>query len=489
MSNRNSQQSSQPRIAIIGTGFSGMCAAIKLGEAGFTNFTLYEKADNVGGTWRDNTYPGVACDVPSHLYSFSFEPKLDWTKRYSSGDEIQEYCEQVARKHGIYEQTEFGKELTESHYKDGGWDLTFTDGSNVRADFLISGIGGLHVPSYPAIEGQDTFAGNSFHSAKWDHSDDLTGKRVAVIGSAASALQLVPKIVDKVASLDMYQRTPNWVLPREDVSYGEGRKAWFKRVPMLAKLHRLAIYLAHESRIPMFRGSKFLRARAEAAAIKHLEEQVADPALRAKLTPDYPLGCKRILASDTFFPALQQDHVTVVTDGVAKILPEGIEASDGTVRPADTIIYATGFRPFTMLDGQEITGTNGLAMKDYLKDGIRAHRTVMVPGFPNYFMLMGPNSGLGHNSIIIIIEAQVKYIIDCIKETTQRGAQSIDAIESVSEAFNADLQDQLKGTVWHGHCNSWYQDDNGLIFTLWPKGTINFKHALKKLKPEEFQFE
>lgn len=481
--------SSTPTIAIIGAGLSGMCMAIKLKEAGIHSFTLYEKAENVGGTWRDNTYPGVACDVPSHLYSYSFEPKLDWTKTYSAGAEIQGYCEDVAQKHDLLKQTRFGKELIGSNYRDGGWDLTFSDGTTVRSNFLVSGIGGLHVPSYPAIEGRDTFAGTSFHSANWDHSHDLKGKRVAVVGSAASALQLIPEIVGKVASLDMYQRTPNWVMPRADVSYSDKRKAWFKRIPLLAKLHRLAIYIAHESRIPLFRGSAFFGNRAAAAGLKHLETQVSDPALRAKLTPDYPVGCKRILASDSYYPALQQGHVSVITDGISKITADGIETRDGTVRPVDTIIYATGFKPFTMLDGQEINGVGGLAMRDYLKDGIRAHRTVMVPGFPNYFMLMGPNSGLGHNSIILIIEAQTKYIIDCIKETMRRGAQTIDAKESVSEAYNEALQEQLKDTVWHGHCKSWYQDERGRIFTLWPKGTINFKRALKKLKTEEYQFD
>lgn len=479
----------QIETAIIGAGISGMCAAIKLKEAGLSDFQLFEKADNFGGTWRDNSYPGVACDVPSHLYSFSFEPNLGWSKKYSPGAEIQAYCEHVAEKHKLKDRTIFGRELVKSCFRDGGWDLTFKDGSTVRAQYLISCIGGLHVPSYPDIKGHETFEGAQFHSAKWDHSHDLKGRRVAVIGSAASALQLIPEIVDKVVSLDMYQRTPNWVMPRADTAYSETTKKWFKRVPLLAKLHRLVIYLMHESRIAMFRGSKFLGARAEKAAKKHLESQVADPELRAKLTPDYPVGCKRILASDRFFPALQRDHVSVVTDGISEILPDGIKTADGTVRPADTIIYATGFKPFTMLDGQEITGANGLTMQEYLKDGIRAHRTVMVPGFPNYFILMGPNSGLGHNSIILIIEAQTKYIIQCIQETKRKGVRTIDPIASVSEAFNAELQEQLKGTVWHGQCNSWYQGEGGRIHTLWPKGTINFKHALKKIHPEEFQFQ
>lgn len=475
-------------IAIIGAGFSGMCMAIKLREAGFQNITLYEKADNVGGTWRDNSYPGVACDVPSHLYSYSFEPKADWSLLFSPGGEIQEYCEHVAHKYGLLKQTKFGKELIKSHHSDGGWDLTFADGSTERADFLVSCIGGLHVPSYPDIEGYQDFKGASFHSAKWDHDHDLTGKRVAVVGSAASALQLIPEIADKVASLDMYQRTANWVMPRAETPYSENQKKWFKRLPLLAKLHRLMIYLVFESRIPLFRGSTFFGERARRMAVKHLESQVDDPELRAKLTPDYPVGCKRILASDSFYPALQQDNVSVITSGIARITEDAIIAADGAERPVDTIIYATGFKPFTMLAEQEITGEGGLTMQEYLKDGIRAYRTVMVPGFPNYFMLTGPNSGLGHNSIILIIEAQTKYIIKAIKETLKRGARSIDAKKSVSDAYNAQLQEQLKHTVWHGQCKSWYKDEKGRIFTLWPKGTINFRRSIKKLKPEEFHF-
>lgn len=478
-----------PKVAIIGAGISGMCMAIKLKEAGLTSFTLYEKADNVGGTWRDNTYPGVACDVPSHLYSYSFEPNPGWSKAYSPGGEIQGYCEHVAEKYGLLDQTEFGCELTASAYRDGGWDLEFAGGRKERADFLVSCIGGLHVPSFPDFEGHADFKGASFHSAQWDHSQSLAGKRVAIVGSAASALQIVPEIVGKVASLDMYQRTPNWVMPRVDAAYSDTRKGLFKRFPLLAKLHRLMIYLTYESRIGLFRGSKILTRWARNMAMKHLADQVKDPALRAKLTPDYPLGCKRILASNSFFPALQQDHVSVITKGINRIVPEGIETADGTVRPADIIVYATGFKPFTMLDEQEITGRDGLAMRDYLKDGIRAHRTIMVPGFLNYFMLMGPNSGLGHNSIILIIEAQTKYIIKCIKETLKRGASAIDPLEEASEAFNRDLQEQLKDTVWNGHCQSWYQDENGRIFTLWPKGTINFRRSIKTLDNKEYQFE
>ncbi|MBL4790069.1 MAG: NAD(P)/FAD-dependent oxidoreductase [Kordiimonadaceae bacterium] len=478
-----------PRIAIVGAGFSGMCMAIKLKEAGIHSFTIFEKADNVGGTWRDNTYPGVACDVPSHLYSFSFEPKLDWTRLYSAGAEIQDYCEYVARKYGLLEHIEYGCELTNSTYSGGKWQIEFKNGRTENVAFLVSGIGGLHVPNFPDIEGKDTFGGVSFHSAQWNHGHDLAGKKVAVVGSAASALQLIPEIVGKVASLDMYQRTPNWVMPRENTYYSDDQKAKFQRSPWKAKLHRLMIYLAFESRIPLFKGSKILSRIVSKAAHGHLEDQVADEELRAALTPDFPFGCKRILASDTYFPALQQDHVSVVTGGISKIVEGGIETTDGTFREADTIIYATGFKPLTMVDGQEITGKNGLKMVDYLKDGIRAHRTVMAPGFPNYFMLLGPNSVLGHNSVLIIIEAQAKYILQCIQETIKTGAKSIDVKPKAAERFDDRIQEQLKGTVWSQSCKSWYKDENGRIFTLWPKGTISFRRSMKRIKRNEFQFE
>ena len=479
----------KPSIAIIGAGLSGLCMAIKLKEAGFTNFHIFEKAEKVGGTWRDNTYPGVACDVPSHLYSYSFEPKADWSMVFSPGGEIQDYIEEVSRRHQLEEHLVFGAEMKSANWQDNQWHLTFANGKTHQADFLINCMGGLHIPSYPDIPGKDAFTGTSFHTANWNHDHDLTGERVAVIGTAASAIQLIPEIVDNVAHLDVYQRTPNWIVSRPYMAYSDKWKQRFKRFPWLEKLHRLQIYLTFEMRFPLFRRDKFFSGRATRMFMKHLEAQVEDPELRAKLTPDYPIGCKRILASDTYFPALQRDHVALVTDGIKEIRPEGIVTNDGTVRPVDTIIYATGFKPWDQMEGVTIKGKNGLDMSSYMADGIRAHRTVAMPGFPNLFMLLGPNSGLGHNSVIVMIEAQVGYIMSALEEMAAKGATALDVKEQAANAYDAQIQKDLEGTVWAGHCKSWYQGDDGRIYTLWPWSTLRYRRDMKRFKSNEYEFE
>ena len=478
-----------PKIAIIGAGLSGMCMAIQLKKAGITSFTIYEKADKVGGTWRENTYPGVACDVPSHLYSFSFEPNPGWSKHYSPGAEIQTYAEHCAEKYDLYEQITFGANLVSAKYGDG-WHLTFGDGSTEEVDFLINGIGGLHVPSYPDIEGLEKFQGTAFHSARWQHDHSLEGCDVAVIGSAASALQLIPEIATKVKSLTVFQRTPNWVMPRLDESYSEGRKARFGRFDWLRKLHRLRIYLSYELRFPLFRNNKWFQRWSQRMAHKHMEEQVPDPALRAKLTPDFPVGCKRILASNVYFPALQRGNVTVVTDAITSANAEGLTDAAGTHHAVDTIIYATGFKPFSLLESMEIVGEGGLQMADYFNGGgVRAHNTVSVPGFPNFAFLTGPNSGLGHNSIILMIEAQVDYIIGCIQAMTGKGAKSIDVKASAADRFDQQTQADLDGTVWHAGCKSWYVGADGRNYTLWPNSTLKFRRDMRVVDTEDFVFE
>ncbi len=480
--------SKQPIIAIIGAGFSGMCMAIKLREAGYQHIEIYEKADNVGGTWRENTYPGVACDVPSHLYSFSFAPKPDWSRVYSPGAEIQAYCEMVADDYDLKSLIQYGCELVKAVFKSGKWILSFADDREVIVDYFIGCIGGLHIPNYPDIKGAESFKGQSFHSAEWDHGNDLEGKKVAVIGTAASALQFIPEVVDKVAQLNIYQRTPNWIMPRAEGAYSEITKWLLVRMPLLAKILRLGIYLLHEIRVPLFRGNRFFAKRAEKMAQNHLATQVQDEALRAKLTPSYPIGCKRILASDRYFPALQQSHVSLVTEGIKEITPNGITDIKGRERAVDVIIYATGFKPFDVASQTVIVGRDNQTLSDYMKDGIRAHRTVSMPGFPNYFTMLGPNSGLGHNSIILIIEAQAKYIVQAVDHAVARGASAVEAKVDATDAFNDKLQAELKDTVWAGNCKSWYQDEKGRIFTLWPRGTINFRGSLRKFDPAEYVF-
>lgn len=478
-----------PRIAIIGAGLSGMCMAIQLKKAGIASFTIYEKADKVGGTWRENTYPGVACDVPSHLYSFSFEPNPGWSKHYSPGAEIQNYAEHCAQAYNLHEKITFGANLVSAKY-DGGWHLTFADGRTEKVDFLINGIGGLHVPAYPDIEGLDTFAGTTFHTARWQHGHNLKGRDVAVIGSAASALQLIPEIAPIVKSLIVFQRTPNWVLPRQDEKYSEGSKARFGKFDWLRKLHRLRIYLSFEMRFPLFRNNKWFQRWSQKMAHAHMEEQVPDEALRAKLTPDYPVGCKRILASNVYFPALQRDNVTVVTDAITGANAEGLTDAAGTLHKVDTIIHATGFKPFSLLEGMEIVGKGGLQMADYFAGGgVRAHKTVSVPGFPNFAFLTGPNSGLGHNSIILMIEAQVDYIIGCIQAMTKKGAKSIDVKPAAADQFDQQIQSDLDGTVWHAGCKSWYVGADGRNYTLWPNSTLKFRRDMRMLDSEDFVFE
>lgn len=475
-----------PSIAIIGAGLSGLCMAIKLKENGFSNFTLYEKAEDVGGTWRENTYPGVACDVPSHLYSFSFEPKADWSRVFSPGGEIQEYIQALTEKHDLRHHIRFGAKLTRAEWQDGGWSLGFADGSNARADYFISGMGGLHIPRYPDIPGAEQYKGTAFHTAKWNHDHDLTGKRVAVIGTAASAIQLIPEIVDKVARLDVYQRTPNWIMPRPFMEYSDRMKRLFTRLPLLEKLHRLQIYLMFEMRFPLFRHSRFFASRATKMFTKHLGKQVKSESLRKKLMPDYPIGCKRILASDSFFPAITRDHVELITDGIERITETGIISKTGEHREVDTIIYATGFKPWDQMEDITIKGRGGLDMQDYLKDGIRAHRTVAMPGFPNHFMLLGPNSGLGHNSVIIMIEAQVRYILDLMKAAREHGSKTVEARNDAADAYDRQLQTDLEGTVWAGHCKSWYQGEDGRIYTLWPWGTRRYMREMKRANLAEY---
>lgn len=462
--------------------------AIQLQKVGITNFTIYEKADNVGGTWRENTYPGVACDVPSHLYNFSFEPNPNWSKSYSSGGEIQTYAEHCADKYDLRSKIVFRAKLVSAEF-DGSWHLNFENGTTEVVDFLISGTGGLHVPGYPDIKGLEQFEGTAFHSALWQPDHDLEGRDVAVVGTAASALQLIPEIVDEVKSLTVFQRTPNWVMPRVDEKYTDEQKARFGRFDWLRKLHRLRIYLSYEMRFPLFRNNKFFQSRSQKMALEHLAGQVPDAFLRAQLTPDYPIGCKRILASNVYFPALQKDNVTLVTNPIARGTATGLTDATGKHHKVDTIIYATGFKAFSLIEGIDIVGTAGQSMADYFKDGVRAHNTVSVPGFPNFAFLAGPNSSLGHNSVILMIEAQVAYIIALLNIKAHKGAKTIDVKLAAADRFDQKIQRDLDGTVWHTGCRNWYVGADGKNHTLWPNSTLNYRRFMKVVDCADFTFQ
>jgi len=479
--------STTPRIAILGAGLSGMCMGIQLARAGIQSFEIFEKADRVGGTWRDNSYPGVACDVPSHLYSYSFELNPDWSRRFSPGDEIQDYCERVAEKYGLGPHLRFGAEVERAEFDAGSWRIRLTNGEEHRADVVVGALGGLHRPHTPEFVGLETFEGTHFHSARWNHDHDLRGRRVAVIGSAASAVQIVPAIADRTEALYLFQRTPNWILPRQDQAYSERSRSRFRRHPFLNRLYRTAIYLALEARFPAFRSGSRFTGFLERECRRFLEEQIPDPALRAKLEPSYPAGCKRILISDDFYATLGRGGAELVTSPIERIAPRGVVTQDGTLHEVDTIVLATGFEPFNFLSPFEVVGLYGKSLSEVWSSGIKAHRTVAVPGFPNFFLLLGPNSGLGHNSVILMIEAQVRYVLQCIEALRQRGIATLDPREDAAEQFDDALRSDMAGTIWQGHCKSWYQDAHGRVFALWPRSTLRYLWEMRRPALDEYR--
>jgi len=475
-----------PTVAILGAGFSGLGMAIRLRQEGIETFTVYEKAHDVGGAWRENTYPGVACDVPSHLYSFSFEPNPNWSSRFSPGGEIYEYTKHCARKYDLYRSIQFGKTVTGITHDAKQWRVAFADGSCVKADYVVSGLGGLHVPNIAEIAGRDDFKGPLFHSAQWRHDVDLTGKRVAVIGSAASAVQIIPQLAPAVSRLDIYQRTPNWIMPRRSYAYPDWIKKVFATTPRLARAYRGLHFSRMEWGFGAFKKDNNLAKRmAHWALIRHMSKRINDPVLRAKLTPDYPIGCKRILISDDYLPALQRDNVDLITDPIEAITATGVKTAD-RMREVDVIIMATGFRPFDILESIEVIGPSGRSLGEAWKGAIAAHRTIAVPGFPNFFMLLGPNSGLGHNSIIMMIEAQVNYVIKLVRQAMARDAAYVEPSPDAAAAFDARLQNDLKERVWAANCGAWYVGEDGRNFTLYPH---NVRAYLREMcAPDEGEY-
>ena len=486
----NGSKNDAPTVAILGAGFSGLCMGIRLREEGVETFTIYEKADDVGGTWRENTYPGVACDVPSHLYSFSFEQNPNWSRRYSPGAEIWDYMRHCAKKYDLYRSIQFGKTVIDIEHDGAKWRVDFADGSSVKADYVISGLGGLHEPNIPDFEGLQSFNGTSFHTAQWRHDVDLAGKRVGIIGSAASALQVIPEIVDKVAHLDVYQRTPNWIIPRQDYAYPKWVKSLFEKAPWLERAYRGFYFSIMELRFGAFKKDDNLTKRYVSRMFKnYLKNQVKDLELRAKLTPYYPIGCKRILISDDYFEAMQKENVELVTDPIDAVTEKGVRTKEGTEREIDVLILATGFKPFDILESISVTGPSGRSLKDEWKDGITAHRTLCAPGFPNFFLLLGPNSGLGHNSVITMIEAQVNYVIKLMNLARAQGAALVEPKRDAAKAYDEQVQHDLEGRVWAANCGAWYVDDQGRNYTLYPHTVRQYLREMKKPVAAEYAFD
>ena len=477
-------------VAIIGAGFAGLAAAVRLQQAGKTSFIIFERATAVGGTWRDNTYPGCACDVRSHLYSFSFSPNPGWSRVYSKQPEIQQYLVETVSKFGLTSRIRYSTEIIRTEFSEetGRWMLTDRAGRQSTARAVIGATGPLNRPSIPKIKGLETFGGKAFHSSNWDHSCDLTGKRVAVIGTGASAIQIVPEIAPITGQLTVFQRTPPYITPKLDRPIRAWEKRLFGILPIAQKTQRALIYWGNELVGTGFLGNKTISKLGTEAALKHLDSQIADPELRRKATPDYKLGCKRVLVSNDYYPALTRPNVALETEHITEITPTGMVTADGKTHPADVIIFGTGFVAAEIIADLHIVGLGGRVLFDeWAKTGPEAYYGITASGYPNLFFLVGPNTGLGHNSIIHMIESQMNYVVDCLNLLDTAGPDVfLDVKPDVQQAHNADLQAQLQKTVWASGCQSWYQDSRGKITTIWPALTVTYRKLTRRVNPADY---
>ena len=473
------------RIAIVGGGFSGLGLAIRLRQRGVEDFVVLERGSDVGGTWRDNTYPGCQCDVPSHLYSFSFAPNPGWSRTYSTQPEIWDYLRRCARDFGVLPHLRFEHEVTGAHWDEPAqrWVLD-TAAGRLTAQFLVAAQGGLSEPALPDIPGIDSFAGPAFHSARWRHDVDLRGLRVAVVGTGASAIQFVPRIQPQVARLHVFQRTPPWIVPHRDRPIRDWERRLYRTLPAAQLAVRGTVYLARESMVSGFMGGSL--PIAERLARRHLERQVADPELRARLTPHYRLGCKRILLSNEYYPALTRPNVELVTAGIREVRPHSVVSDDGVEREVDAILYGTGFKVTDVPIAGRLRGRDGRALAEVWDRSPQAHLGTTVAGFPNLFLMTGPNTGLGHTSVVVMAEAQIRYLLDALDHVARRSAGAVEVREDAQRRFNEETQRRLAGTVWNtGGCKSWYLDRHGRNTTLWPGTTLAYRRRLRSFDPAE----
>jgi len=475
---------------IIGAGFAGLGLAMRLKDGGDDDFLVLEQSDGVGGTWWVNRYPGCACDVQSHLYSLSFAPKPDWTRHFAPRAEIQRYLAACAQQSDLHSRIRLNTKVTEARWNesDGCWELTDQHGQRYRCQFLVTAIGGLSRPALPSIPGIDTFSGRVFHSQQWPETVDLSDRNVAVIGGGASAIQFVPEIAPKVAKLDLYQRTPQWILPKPDRPIPAWRQRLYRGFPPARLLTRLGLYLLLESRLPAFNRFPRLTAFHRRKALNFLARQIENPDLRRTLTPDYAMGCKRVLMSNDFYPALNRDNVELISGAVARITPNGVIDRHGIERRADTLILATGFQATNPIPEGMIIGRDQRDLGVEWRDGPSAYKGTCVHGFPNLFMLLGPNTALGHNSVLLMIEAQINYLLDML-QSQRRASTSVEVKNSAQEDWNRRLDRKLARTVWNrGGCASWYLHPvSGRNTTLWPDFTLRFRHQTRRFDPEHFR--
>ena len=477
------------RVIVIGAGFSGICLGAKLKAAGIDDFIILEKAGALGGTWRDNTYPGAECDVPSALYSYSFEPGTDWRYKWSRQEQILAYQDRVSAQHGLREHLLFDHAVVAARYDDQRrrWEVDCASGSRFEAQHLVTATGQLSRPAVPDIAGQDVFQGVRFHSAQWDHAVSLQGKRVAVIGTAASAVQLVPAIAATVARLTVFQRSANWVLPKKNRPYQAWEQRLVRRWPVLMRLYRLSLSLQAEwLLLPAMRNNRLIQSALRRTALRHLNRTVSDPLLVSQLTPDYPIGARRVLFSDHFYPALTRPNVELVTAPIDSFSASGIRDTDGVSRDFDVVIYATGFRTNPFLAGLDIHGSGGQSLGSSWAGGAHAYLGINTHGFPNLHMLYGPNTNLGHNSILIMFEVQARYIVECIRGMKRDALAAMDVKAEVEQAYNHTLQQRLDKMVWRKVAHSWYMD-GGRITNNWPGSTGEYRRRLRRVRWSDYR--
>jgi cation diffusion facilitator CzcD-associated flavoprotein CzcO len=469
------------RVVIIGAGFGGIGMAIRLKQAGVEDFIVLERAGDLGGTWRDNSYPGLSCDVPSHLYSFSFRP-WRWSRRYPARDEILAYLHALAAEHGIVERIRFGCGVEAAAFDEGRavWNLAIDDGSTLAASAVVCAVGQLGRPTLPDIAGRDDFAGPSWHSGRWNHDVDLAGRRVAVIGTGASAIQFVPEIAKVASHVDVYQRTPPYVLPKADRPYRDAEQLLYDRLPVVRKADRLRIFLYGELLTSGFVLSPKMLAGPMRIWRRQLGSQIDDPDLRARCVPDYVMGCKRIAFSNDWYPALARPDVGLITDPIERIAPDGVVTEGGPTRAADVIVYGTGFKAVEFLAPMAVTGLHGRSLQEAWQDGAQAYLGVTVSGFPNFFMLYGPNTNLGGNSIIYMLEGQIGYALGAIQALDAEQLGWLDVRPDVQDAFNSWVQTASQASVWESGCHSWYTTATGRNTNNWPDHTFLYRYRVRR---------
>jgi cation diffusion facilitator CzcD-associated flavoprotein CzcO len=476
-------------VIVLGAGFGGLAVAHRLAEMGIDDVAILERDDGVGGTWRANRYPGAACDVPSHLYSLSFAPNPHWSRAYASQPEILAYIEDCYDRFDVRRKVRLHTEVVSATWDDGGstWRLRDRAGDTYEAPVLVSAIGMFHTPKVPAIAGLDEFAGTVFHSARWDRDHDLAGERVAVIGTGASAIQIVPTIAEEVAHLDLYQRNAPWILPRRDPPYSDIQRREFAERPEVAAEHRQELHDLLEGSTFFLTGDALAAGMADYAG-QYLAESVADPELRAKLTPQHPMGCTRPLISSDYYPAVQRPDVDLVTTGIDRITADGIRTTDGVERPADTIVLCTGFHATEYLRGIEVVGRGGVEIHERWAGVPRAYHGITVPGFPNFFMLYGPNTNQGGNSILLMLEAQAQFVASALAALDEQGAATVEVTEDAMARYTTDLLADLERTIWTQGCTTYFHTASGDVVTQLPQKAGWYRERTESLQRDDFTF-